>query len=107
MGYGDMAEQQLDSVFSALADPTRRAILARLAQGDRRTGNPVPRHRARPRCAPGPGLPLLDGARAPRPVAWPEAPDDARRGVRRPPGRTLALRARRGGRHRVRLPRRL
>ncbi|MCG8414688.1 MAG: metalloregulator ArsR/SmtB family transcription factor [Pseudomonadales bacterium] len=29
-----MASQQLDDVFSALADPTRRAILARLAQGD-------------------------------------------------------------------------
>jgi DNA-binding transcriptional ArsR family regulator len=28
------AEQQLDSVFTALADPTRRAILARLTQGD-------------------------------------------------------------------------
>ena len=28
------AELQLDSVFSALADPTRRAILARLSQGD-------------------------------------------------------------------------
>ena len=26
---------QLDAVFSALADPTRRAILARLAEGDR------------------------------------------------------------------------
>jgi DNA-binding transcriptional ArsR family regulator len=26
---------QLDSVFGALADPTRRAILARLADGDR------------------------------------------------------------------------
>ena len=26
--------QQLDQVFGALADPTRRAILARLAQGD-------------------------------------------------------------------------
>lgn len=26
---------QLDGVFSALADPTRRAILARLAEGDR------------------------------------------------------------------------
>ena len=26
--------QQIDSVFSALADPTRRAILARLAQGE-------------------------------------------------------------------------
>ena len=30
-----MAEQQLDAVFSALADPTRRAILARLVEGDR------------------------------------------------------------------------
>ena len=28
------AEQQLDSVFNALADPTRRAILARLTDGD-------------------------------------------------------------------------
>jgi DNA-binding transcriptional ArsR family regulator len=28
------AEQQLDSVFNALADPTRRAILARLTGGD-------------------------------------------------------------------------
>jgi DNA-binding transcriptional ArsR family regulator len=27
-------EQQLSSVFGALADPTRRAILARLAQGE-------------------------------------------------------------------------
>ena len=27
-------EQQLDLVFAALADPTRRAILARLAQGE-------------------------------------------------------------------------
>jgi len=33
-----MAEQQLDAVFSALADPTRRAILARLAQGDQSVG---------------------------------------------------------------------
>jgi DNA-binding transcriptional ArsR family regulator len=29
-----MATDQLSEVFSALADPTRRAILARLAQGD-------------------------------------------------------------------------
>jgi DNA-binding transcriptional ArsR family regulator len=29
-----MAPDQLDSVFSALADPTRRAILARLTEGD-------------------------------------------------------------------------
>ena len=29
-----LAASQLDSVFAALADPTRRAILARLAQGD-------------------------------------------------------------------------
>jgi DNA-binding transcriptional ArsR family regulator len=29
-----MTGQQLDAVFGALADPTRRAILARLADGD-------------------------------------------------------------------------
>jgi DNA-binding transcriptional ArsR family regulator len=29
-----MAGQQLDLVFGALADPTRRAILARLAEGE-------------------------------------------------------------------------
>jgi len=29
-----MAPQQLDLVFGALADPTRRAILARLAEGE-------------------------------------------------------------------------
>ena len=29
---------QLDAIFGALADPTRRAILARLAQGDRSVG---------------------------------------------------------------------
>jgi DNA-binding transcriptional ArsR family regulator len=29
-----MTSDQLDAVFSALADPTRRAILARLASGD-------------------------------------------------------------------------
>src|SRR6202142_3912763 len=29
-----MTESQLDSTFSALADPTRRAILARLALGE-------------------------------------------------------------------------
>ena len=28
------AQDQLDSTFAALADPTRRAIVARLAQGD-------------------------------------------------------------------------
>ena len=33
-GASLLAANQLDSVFSALADPTRRAILARLAQGD-------------------------------------------------------------------------
>jgi DNA-binding transcriptional ArsR family regulator len=30
--------QKLDSIFSALADPTRRAILARLAQGETNVG---------------------------------------------------------------------
>ena len=29
-----MVQEQLDSTFAALADPTRRAIVARLAQGD-------------------------------------------------------------------------
>jgi DNA-binding transcriptional ArsR family regulator len=29
-----ISEQQLDSVFNALADPTRRAILARLTEGE-------------------------------------------------------------------------
>ena len=29
-----MAESELDTTFAALADPTRRAILARLAQGE-------------------------------------------------------------------------
>ncbi|MCG8491380.1 MAG: metalloregulator ArsR/SmtB family transcription factor [Sneathiellales bacterium] len=31
---GRQVRTDLDSVFTALADPTRRAILARLAQGD-------------------------------------------------------------------------
>jgi DNA-binding transcriptional ArsR family regulator len=33
-----VAVNQLDSVFGALADPTRRAIIAQLAQGDRTVG---------------------------------------------------------------------
>jgi DNA-binding transcriptional ArsR family regulator len=33
-GYGQAASRQLDAVFAALADRTRRAILARLASGD-------------------------------------------------------------------------
>ena len=33
-----MTGQQLDAVFGALADPTRRAILARLASGERTVG---------------------------------------------------------------------
>jgi DNA-binding transcriptional ArsR family regulator len=33
-----VAVNQLDSVFGALADPTRRAILAQLAQGDLTVG---------------------------------------------------------------------
>src|SRR5216117_3736502 len=32
-GRGQMAPQHLDATFAALADPTRRAILARLASG--------------------------------------------------------------------------
>jgi DNA-binding transcriptional ArsR family regulator len=34
MGYGMTHSQQLDATFAALADPTRRAILARLASGE-------------------------------------------------------------------------
>jgi len=34
VGYRTAAESRLDATFSALADPTRRAILARLASGD-------------------------------------------------------------------------
>jgi DNA-binding transcriptional ArsR family regulator len=33
LGYGHMAPDHLDVTFAALADPTRRAILARLASG--------------------------------------------------------------------------
>jgi DNA-binding transcriptional ArsR family regulator len=33
-GYELMAPDRLDATFSALADPTRRAILARLASGE-------------------------------------------------------------------------
>jgi len=32
-GYGRMTPRHLDATFAALADPTRRAILARLASG--------------------------------------------------------------------------
>jgi DNA-binding transcriptional ArsR family regulator len=34
MGYIQMRPDQLDTTFAALADPTRRAILARLSQGE-------------------------------------------------------------------------
>jgi DNA-binding transcriptional ArsR family regulator len=34
MGYAMTASQRLDATFAALADPTRRAILARLASGE-------------------------------------------------------------------------
>jgi DNA-binding transcriptional ArsR family regulator len=33
-GYGQLSPDRLDATFSALADPTRRAILARLASGE-------------------------------------------------------------------------
>src|SRR5919112_14204 len=33
-GYGQISAARLDATFAALADPTRRAILARLASGD-------------------------------------------------------------------------
>lgn len=34
VGYGSDESRQLDAVFTALADPTRRAILAQLATGE-------------------------------------------------------------------------
>ncbi len=34
LGYGQLAPDRLDATFGALADPTRRAILARLASGE-------------------------------------------------------------------------
>jgi DNA-binding transcriptional ArsR family regulator len=34
LGYGSLADGRLDATFAALADPTRRAILARLAAGE-------------------------------------------------------------------------
>jgi len=34
MGYSKTASDRLDATFAALADPTRRAILARLADGE-------------------------------------------------------------------------
>src|SRR5688572_13141470 len=33
-GYGHPAPSRLDAIFAALADPTRRAIIARLASGE-------------------------------------------------------------------------
>ena len=33
-GYGQLSPGRLDATFAALADPTRRAILARLASGE-------------------------------------------------------------------------
>jgi len=33
-GYGQIGDARLDATFAALADPTRRAILARLASGE-------------------------------------------------------------------------
>lgn len=33
-GYGQLSSARLDATFAALADPTRRAILARLASGE-------------------------------------------------------------------------
>ena len=34
ISYGNLPAQRLDATFAALADPTRRAILARLAPGE-------------------------------------------------------------------------
>src|ERR1700674_3069491 len=38
VGYGLMTPDQLDTTFAALADPTRRAILARLATSEASVG---------------------------------------------------------------------
>jgi DNA-binding transcriptional ArsR family regulator len=38
MGYENMTPDRLDATFAALADPTRRAILARLAAGEASVG---------------------------------------------------------------------
>lgn len=38
IGYGNAAPARLDATFAALADPTRRAILARLAAGEASVG---------------------------------------------------------------------
>jgi len=38
MNFSQQEQASLDAVFSALADPTRRAILARLTQGDASVG---------------------------------------------------------------------
>jgi DNA-binding transcriptional ArsR family regulator len=37
-GYGRLSPRHLDATFAALADPTRRAILARLASGQASVG---------------------------------------------------------------------
>lgn len=37
-GYGRLSPRHLDATFAALADPTRRAILARLASGEASVG---------------------------------------------------------------------
>jgi DNA-binding transcriptional ArsR family regulator len=37
-GYGHLSAARLDATFAALADPTRRAILARLAAGEASVG---------------------------------------------------------------------
>ena len=53
--------QQLDLVFAALADPTRRAILARLAQGEATVNDLVePFHLAQPTISK--HLKVLEGA---------------------------------------------
>src|SRR3990170_4465001 len=38
IGYGPLASGRLDATFAALADPTRRAILAKLAAGEATVG---------------------------------------------------------------------
>ncbi len=79
-----MTGDQLNAVFGALADPTRRAILARLTDGDlsvARAGRPVRRH-------PAGHLEAPQGAGGRRP----DLPHEAGDGPAQPPRRPAPLR---------------
>jgi DNA-binding transcriptional ArsR family regulator len=68
----DGTADQLSAVFGALADPTRRAILARLAEGDAKVAELAapfsvsqPAIPAISRCSSAPGSSRAGGARPP------------------------------------------